>query len=102
MGAARSAELPLEPVISPRLFCAIELTGQPIGKGRPRFGKCRVYTPAETRSYERDLAWAAKLAMGSRQPTRLPTAVTVQAYLEIPGEGRGVPAVPLILIGVAP
>src|SRR5262249_30679749 len=31
------------------------------------------------------LAWAAKLAMGSRQPTRLPVAIDVSAYLEIPG-----------------
>jgi hypothetical protein len=43
-----------------------------------------VYTPAETRRYERDLAWAAKLVMGARGPTRLPTAITVLAYLEIP------------------
>jgi len=33
---------------------------------------------------ERDLAWAAKLAMGSREPTRLPVAIDVSAYLEIP------------------
>src|SRR5262249_42283631 len=83
---AHHAELPLAatPVLSPRFFCAIELTGQPIGKGRPRFtrtksGRPLVYTPAETRSYERDLAWAAKLAMGTREPTTQPTAITVEA-----------------------
>ena len=81
--------LRLEPIVSPKLFCAVELTGQPIGKGRPRFtrtkrGRPLVYTPTETRSYERDLAWAAKLAMGSRIPTRLPVALSLEAYLEIP------------------
>jgi Holliday junction resolvase RusA-like endonuclease len=87
---AARAELPgSNPVISPKLFCAIELTGQPIGKGRPRFtrtksGRPIVYTPAETRAYERDLAWAAKLAMGAREPTRLPVALSVEAYLELP------------------
>jgi len=86
---ACDAELPLEPVLSPKLFCAIELTGPTVGKGRPRFtrtksGRPLVYTPAETRSYERDLAWAAKLAMGARDPSRLPVALSLEAYLEIP------------------
>jgi len=45
MGAQR-AELPLEPVVSPKLFCAIELTGQPIGKGRPRFTRNQHKLPA--------------------------------------------------------
>jgi len=43
-----------------------------------------VYTDAQTRAYERDLAWASKLAMGSREPTRLPVAIDVSAHLEIP------------------
>ena len=89
MSGAYPAELPLAPVVSQKLFCAVELTGQPIGKGRPRFtrsksGRPLVYTPAETRAYERDLAWAAKLSMGAREPTRLPVAIDVSAYLEIP------------------
>src|SRR5262249_37399200 len=89
MSGAYPAELPLAPVVSQKLFCAIELTGQPIGKGRPRFtrtksGRPLVYTPTETRSYERDLAWAAKLAMGTREPTTVPVAIDVSAYLEIP------------------
>ncbi len=62
----------------------IELPGEPRGKGRPRFGRGRVYTPATTASYERSLAWAAKAVMGSRKPLEGPLRLTVTAFMGIP------------------
>jgi Holliday junction resolvase RusA-like endonuclease len=62
----------------------IELPGEPRGKGRPRFAKGHVYTPATTASYERALAWAAKIAMGGRKPFTGPLKVSVTAFMGIP------------------
>ncbi len=66
----------------------IELPGEPRGKGRPRFGKGHVYTPASTASYERSLAWAAKIAMKGKQPLEGPLRVTVTAFMGIPESWR--------------
>ena len=71
----------------------VELPGEPIGKGRPRFrpvttktGRSFVnaYTPAKTRSYERALAITAKTAMRGQRPLSGPLAVTVTAFMTIP------------------
>jgi Holliday junction resolvase RusA-like endonuclease len=62
----------------------IELPGEPRGKGRPRFAKGHAYTPATTASYERDLAWAAKIAMRGRKPLMGSLRVTVTAFMSIP------------------
>lgn len=64
--------------------CAFELSGNPVAKGRPRFGKGRVYTPTKTRDYQHDLAWAAKLAMGRRKPLQYAVALRVYAYQRNP------------------
>ncbi len=66
----------------------IELPGEPVPKGRPRFGKGHAYTPARTASYERSLAWAYKAAMGSRKPLEGPLCFTVTAFMGIPKSWR--------------
>lgn len=71
----------------------VELPGEPVAKGRPRFravtardGRSFVnaYTPAKTRAYERALAMTAKAVMRSRQPLEGPLQVTVTASLGVP------------------
>jgi Holliday junction resolvase RusA-like endonuclease len=71
----------------------VELPGEPIGKGRPRFrpvttkdGRSFVnaYTPARTRAYERALAMTAKVAMRGKPPILGPLAVTVTAFFAVP------------------
>jgi Holliday junction resolvase RusA-like endonuclease len=71
----------------------VELRGEPIGKGRPRFrvvapkaGRSFVnaYTPAKTRAYERALALTAKVAMRGRPPILGPLAITVTAFMGVP------------------
>ena len=48
----------------------IRLSGEPKGKGRPRFVKQsgRAFTPSATRSYEAALRFAAQEAMARRIP----------------------------------
>jgi Holliday junction resolvase RusA-like endonuclease len=55
----------------------IVIPGVPIAKGRPRFGKGRVYTPAKTKEYEDTIAWAAKAAMGRRKMLTGPVRLTI-------------------------
>ena len=71
----------------------VELPGEPRGKGRPRSRiACSkagqqfvaVYTDAETRAYEKALAWAGKVAMGARKPLLGPLAVAVEAVMGVP------------------
>jgi Holliday junction resolvase RusA-like endonuclease len=63
------------------------LSGQPIGKGRPRFTRQgRTYTPAKTKDYEQKLRQAAIEAMKDhdREPTEMPCRVVILAQFEIP------------------
>lgn len=74
----------------------IELPGDPIGKGRPRFGQGRAYTPAKTRAYETALAMAGKVAMRGRPPLDEPLSVRIVAHMPIPdswSEGKQFKAV---------
>jgi Holliday junction resolvase RusA-like endonuclease len=64
----------------------IVLNGQPVGKGRPRFGKGHAYTPAKTRNFEKDLAWAAKIAMQGRLPFDGP--VRIHVVVSLPAKTR--------------
>ena len=57
--------------------------GEPKGKGRPRFGNGRTYTPAATVEYERLIATRAAEAMPC-PATELPVHVRVDAYKGIP------------------
>lgn len=66
----------------------IEMSGEPVPKGRPRFArrgsKVQVYTPAKTSAYESALAWAGRIAMKARQPLVGPVRVVVKAWFKIP------------------
>lgn len=58
---------------------AFTIPGQPVPKARPRLGKHgNVYTPRETREYERLVGWTAK-ASGMR-PIEGPVRVRVWVY----------------------
>ena len=61
-----------------------EIPGRPIPKGRPRLGyrgqKAYVYTPPETREYERLVGWVAKSA-GCR-PVEGPVSVALSVYVK--------------------
>lgn len=63
----------------------IRLSGEPKGKGRPRFsrGTGMAFTPAATRKYEAALRFAAQEAMGDAQPLTEALTVTVTAALPI-------------------
>lgn len=60
--------------------------GEPQGKGRPRFGNGRTYTPAKTIAYEKLIAGKAAEAMRYFPDgvTALPVRVRVDAYKGIP------------------
>jgi Holliday junction resolvase RusA-like endonuclease len=64
----------------------IELAGDPVGKGRPRFSKKSgtVYTPLKTARYESRLAWAAQSIMKGRPLLEGPLSVFVRAFMTIP------------------
>ena len=72
---------------------SFELHGEPVGWQRtglrvvtPRGKKpfATVYTPAETRAYERALGMAAKVAMRGREPLSGPLRLAVTAFMPIP------------------
>ena len=65
----------------------VVLSGQPIGKGRPRFTRAgRTYTPAKTKAYELELRRVALEAMRDAEikPTEVPCRVSILAQFEIP------------------
>jgi Holliday junction resolvase RusA-like endonuclease len=64
----------------------IELLGIPKGKGRPRFSRAsgRTYTPAGTKAFEGNLAWAAAMAMKGRKPLTGALCLTVTAFVSVP------------------
>ena len=65
----------------------LEISGQPIGKGRPRFTKVgHTYTPQKTKEYERRIhaaAWA-EMAKHNIDQTLRPVAVEIIAFMDIP------------------
>lgn len=65
----------------------IEVSGQPQGKGRPRFTRTgRAYTPDKTRQYEARIkaaAWA-EMQKHSLEATKRPVHVDVIAFMDIP------------------
>lgn len=72
-------------------MCANELTfcvrGKPKGKGRPRFGLGKAYTPKSTRDYENQIAWEAKAAcqkVGWQCEHALGLSVSVEAFFPVP------------------
>ena len=68
-------------------ICEFKLSGQPTGKGRPRFTKSgHTYTPTKTKEYEQRIkraAWAEMQRQGLN-PTGRRVNVIVGCYFEIP------------------
>lgn len=66
----------------------IDVAGEPVPKGRPRFsthaGFVQTFTPAKTKKYEERVATAGKIAMAGRPLFEGPLYVKVYAYLPIP------------------
>lgn len=69
----------------------IELSGEPQGKGRPRFVRAtgHAFTPARTRTYESALRFAAQEVMGSAPPLEGPLTVLVMAVFPVPASWSG-------------
>ena len=65
----------------------IEVSGQPVGKQRPRYTRMgTVYTPAKSREYEKRImaaSWAEMKKFGLK-PTQRPVHVEVLAFMDIP------------------
>lgn len=68
-------------------FCFI-VSGQPIGKQRPRFalkaGRVQAYTPPKSTHYEKMVARAYKLAGGQMFPDDVAVRVSIRIGLRIP------------------
>lgn len=64
--------------------CAFTVYGPPQGKGRPRFGKGRTYTPAKTRSYEAMVATVAKAAMLGCPAFEGACSLAMVAFMPVP------------------
>ena len=64
------------------------VTGDPKGKGRPRFSRfgkfTKVYTDQQTLDYETAIGFSAAQAMGSSDPLETPVAVFLYVKLPIP------------------
>jgi Holliday junction resolvase RusA-like endonuclease len=62
--------------------------GEPVGKGRPRFVRrgnfTQTYTPAKTKSYEDEIRYMARAAMGASEPLETPVTVAIYIRVEIP------------------
>lgn len=58
-------------------FCAFQAATKAVGKGRPRFGGGRVFTPQATVRFERLIGWEAKAVMRGKRPTPHPVAVSI-------------------------
>lgn len=69
-----------------RMFASFFVEGKPVGKGRPRWDSRnrRMYTPGQTETYEKAVAWACKSAMGGLKPKAGPVEVLVVANKKIP------------------
>ena len=58
--------------------------GEPVGKGRPRFGNGRAFTPAKTAKYENLVRVAFANAYPDAVPTEGPVDLFIRAYFPIP------------------
>jgi Holliday junction resolvase RusA-like endonuclease len=71
------------------ILLSVKIPGAPVGKGRPRIttvgGFARAYTPAKTRSWEKDAAAVFAAAWGNQEPLAVPVAVSIDAVSKRPG-----------------
>jgi len=65
-----------------------EVSGDPVGKGRPKFARhgnyVRTYTPEKTAFYEDHVAHAAKVAMKDMKPFDGSVEMRIQAVKQVP------------------
>ena len=65
-----------------------QVLGTPVGKGRPKFARrgnfVQAYTPAKTKTYEQQIADAARAAMGDKLQTSEPVQVNLNVFVPIP------------------
>ena len=64
----------------------LSVPGQPVGKGRPRFGNGRAYTPKKTKDYEDMVARLCreKMEMHDLETLEVPMVLHLIARFEIP------------------
>lgn len=60
------------------------IEGQPVAKGRPRFGRGRAYTPAKTRAYELLVHLRAKEAMVGKAASLKPIKLRLVIGMAVP------------------
>ena len=58
--------------------------GEPVGKGRPRFGNGRTYTPAKTAKYENLVRLSFTNAYPEAVPNEGPISLRVEAFFPVP------------------
>lgn len=62
--------------------------GEPVGKQRPRFVRrgnyVSTYTPEKTKTYEDEIRYMARCAMGASEPLETPVTVAIYIRVEIP------------------
>ena len=62
--------------------------GEPVGKQRPRFVRrgnhVSTYTPEKTKTYEDEIRYMARCAMGASPPLETPVTVAIYIRVEIP------------------
>jgi len=63
---------------------SFKVPGQPVGKGRPRFGNGRTYTPAKTVKAEAFAAMCAGIAFPYSEPLGGPLLMRVTFCMSIP------------------
>ena len=61
-----------------------EVPGEPVGKGRPRFGNGRTYTPAKTANYENLVRVAFAQTYPDAVPLDGPIDLIIRAYFSVP------------------
>ena len=68
------------------LVFEMQLAGEPVGKGRPRFSRAtgHTYTPEKTARFEERLAWGAQSLWGGKPLLESELVLYVAAYFSIP------------------
>ena len=63
----------------------LEILGQPVGKGRPKFSRYGTYTPQKTKDYEEYVKQCYKNKYNIKQrPTEKPLKAKITAFFEVP------------------
>lgn len=66
--------------MSGRPCITFTVDGNPVPKGRPRVVNGHAYSPTKNVVYERQVGWAARMAMGQLEPFRGEVSVHMELY----------------------